>query len=178
MTHPIAFILGGHPCVFEDMDKALARLGPIPHLVIAANYAGVSYPGRLDAWVSLHPYLFESMRAERAAMGLNTDYRAFTTPPEWAERTGAEFLPYRWRGASSGIYAAQAALDIYCAKPLLLGVPLDACGPHIRHKGRFDYEQYREHFLNVDAGERAHVRSMSGWTAEQTGTPDLHWLMS
>lgn len=93
----IALILGGASSVWDE-HAAAEDLLCRGHLVVAANLAGIHYPGRLDAWATLHPELLPGWAAQRKG---NSDFRSFT-PDDVAER---------WSG-SSGLYAAQVALSI------------------------------------------------------------------
>mgnify|MGYP006397047357 CR=1 FL=1 len=172
----IALCLGGARSVWEDLERARALVGDAPALVVACNFAGIAYEGRLDAWVTLHPEMCAPWRAERAGRGLNTDYRFFMHKAR--RGVSAEILPQGWYG-SSGLYMAQVALErLGCAGAILCGVPMAAEDGHIHWPGPWtEFARYRPGFLAAQA-EGAEIRAMSGWTAEALGQPDAAWLAS
>ena len=143
-------------------------------ITIACNHAGIQFRGRLDAWATLHPERLAGWQAERAAAGLNSDYRAFVH----AGRRGlvAEVVPHGWYG-SSGLYMAQVALEaLGCAGAILCGVPMEADAGHITGAPAWPHvERYRGGFQQAKA-DGANIRSMSGWTAEVLGEPDEEWI--
>lgn len=168
----IAVVLGGAKGVWSDLSSLRGLIEP--DLIVATNDAGVVYPGRLDAWVSLHPEKLPEWRRRRKG---NQDYRCFTHK----RRHGVgdvEQVVERWPG-SSGLFAAHIALDEMGASGVVLcGVPMDRAAAHFFEPGApwLDAENYRRGFqaaLPVIGGS---VRSMSGWTAELLGVPDAEWL--
>ena len=168
----IAAILGGAVGVWSQLAK-LREVADVS-LVVACNDAGVTYPGHLDGWATLHPEKFGTWRARRRGNG---DYRAFSI--KLAHGCGdTEIVPERWRG-SSGLYAAQIALDEFGAdKAVLCGVPLIAKDRHFfdRNNEWSDAENYRKGFQAALPVIRDRVRSMSGWTRELLGEPSPEWL--
>lgn len=170
----IAICLGGAKTVWDEFASAKVLVGDRPHIVVACNFAGIEYAGHLDVWVTLHPEWFEAWKAERAASGRNSDYRAFV----YTARKGGsgEVVAYRWYG-SSGLYMAQVALEECGANgAIMCGVPMDDTGGHIRHGDTWnDSRLYRAAWFRAkDAG--MNVRSMSGWTAEKFGAPNDNWI--
>lgn len=170
----IAICLGGAQSVWSELEQAKALIGDRPHIVGCCNFAGIAYPGHLDFWATLHPERFQPWRDERAAKGLNTDYRAFIYTIK--DQSAGEVLPYRWYG-SSGLYMAQVALEAMgCDGVILCGVPMDDTGGHIHHGHVWDHaHHYRAAFERAKA-ENAPIRSMSGWSADLFGRPDEEWL--
>lgn len=163
--------------MWSDFDRARQLTEGLPTVAIATNHAGRLYEGRIDAWVSLHPELFEPWRDERAAKGLNTNYRALV----YAGRKlvdGAEAHKQRWNG-SSGLFAAQLALDVLgCTAVVLCGCPMDRQAGHITAPGEWALvDRYRPGVLDAKA-EGAPIRSMGGWTASVLGAPSASWLRS
>lgn len=159
----LALCLGGARGVWADLEAAERLIGDRPRLVIACNFAGIHYAGHLDAWVSLHPEMYAAWPAQRAG---NADYRTFLYPDP----------PERWSG-SSGLYAAQIALDHLGAdKVILCGVPMDADAGHIHWPGDWPWTRYRAGFEAAHPIIGHQVRSMSGWTADTYGRPETDWL--
>lgn len=173
----IALCLGGAPSVWSEYEAAKALVGDRTHVVIAANDAGVEFPGRLDAWATLHPERFDRWRSARAERGLNEDYRALAYPRDQMP-ADTQPWPQRWYG-SSGLYVAQVALDaLGCTAAILCGVPMEAEAGHITGAASWPYvEKYRPGFEHAKA-EGAPIRSMAGWTADLMGKPDREWIAS
>lgn len=159
----IALILGGAMSVWDD-HTAAEELLCRGRLVVAANLAGIQYPGRLDAWATLHPDEMPGWMARRQS---NVDYRTFT-PAD---------TPERWPG-SSGLYAAQVALfEMGAAGVILCGVPMDSEAGHFT--GRTPWESvtdYRQAFVQALPEIGGRVRSMGGWTQALFGAPTSEWI--
>jgi hypothetical protein len=173
----VGLVIGGSPAVWEEFAAAQALVGDRAHEVIATNHAGRLFGGDIDAWVTLHPELFEPWREERARARLNTDYRALVYAGRKAV-SGTEPYRQRWNG-SSGLFAAQLALEVLgCAGVILCGVPLEREAGHFQTPGAWKMaDHYREAALKAKA-EGAPIRSISGWTADLFGRPDEEWLAS
>ncbi len=171
----IALCLGGAKTVFADLERARILTEGVTTLVVACNHVGIRYPGRLDAWVTLHPEWFSSWQNQRAANGLNGDYRAFIDDPRDCGRD--EVVPQRWNG-SSGLFAAQVSLDaLGCSGAILCGIPMDPASGHIHWSGIWDHDwRYLPGVYHAHS-ERANIRSMSGRTADIFGRPEAAWVL-
>lgn len=172
----VALCLGGALSVWDDLGAALKLVAGRQFIIVAANHAGIEFDGHLDAWVTLHPETFEEWRAERAAKGRNTDYRAIVHDHPRGDAQAHK----QWGDGSSGMFAAQVALErLDCAGAILCGIPMDADGRHITDPGQpwALTERYRPTFENAKA-EGLPIRSMSGWTAELFGKPSNRWVGS
>lgn len=169
----IALALGGARCVWDDLAAAEALLAGRPRLVVACNDAGRDYQGRLDAWVTLHPEKFARWRRGRCG---NSDYLAATRLSAQAT-PDAEVVPERWP-ATSGIYAAQVAIERMAADGVILcGVPMDAAEEHYHQPGSWDdAPRYWRSVLRAHAEVGDRIRSMSGKTRELFGIPNGEWL--
>lgn len=170
----IALCLGGAVSVWSDLEIARDMIGGAPHIVVACNYAGIQYSGRIDAWATLHHEWFNFWREQRAALGRNTDYRSFIHAP--LPGVTAEVEPHGWYG-SSGLYTAQVAFNqLGATGAILCGVPMDEAQPHIHTPGRWqETSRYKPGFAAAKA-EGANIRSMSGWTADIFGRPTRDWV--
>lgn len=173
----IALCLGGATNVWNDLAAARDLTRNASTIVVACNFAGIHYDGRLDAWITLHPELFRPWRQQRAERGLNTNYRPVIHAAS-RQVPDAEIVPHGWYG-SSGLYMAQVALQHMGARgAILCGVPMEAEGMHIHWPGEWQHKQtpkYREGFEQAKA-EGANIRSMSGWTRGLFGAPDSRWV--
>lgn len=171
----IALCLGSARSVWADYDRAIALCAASDTIIVACNHAGIRFPGHIDAWVTLHPDLFNGWKQEREWLGRDGGYRCFVH--EQIDGGEADVLPMTWRG-SSGLYAAQAALGpLGCTGAILCGVPLQSADGHIHWGTWGDGERY--HAGAIEARKSgANIRSMSGWTAEYFGRPDTLWIMN
>jgi hypothetical protein len=165
-------VLGGAPSVWAELEAATALLGDRGFGVAACNNAAVVYDGQLDAFATLHPEHLTRWRRERKG---NADFWAFV--PTAHAGCVAEVLAERWAG-SSGLYAAQAALDGMAASGVILcGVPMDPAAGHFTYGGRWTGgEGYRKGFVAALPHIGGRVRSMSGWTRDLFGPPTPTWL--
>lgn len=173
----IALVLGGAPSVWRDFEAAQALTAGLHTVVVATNFAGRDFEGEIDVWATLHPELFEAWRAERAAKGLNTDYRAFAHRKHGGLKD-IEVHPLGWSG-SSGLFAAQVAAQALGASGVILcGVPMEREAGHFAVPGEWTLvDRYKPAWLAAkEAG--LPVRSVGGWTAELFGEPDADWLAS
>lgn len=173
-------VLGSAKCLWDDVNAAL----DISEFdgVVAAKHAGVVWPGKLDAWVSLHPERFGQIIAQRKAAGFPPAPRLFgherATP-----RQGLELTQYRFEGqktsGSSGLFAAKVALeDLGYDRAVLCGIPLT------KSDGRLDNVALWHGAVAIfqagfnEALPRINHRlcSMSGWTMHLLGRPTAKWL--
>lgn len=168
----IALCLGGARSVWTEYAVARDMLAGADHLVIACNFSGVQFAGAIDAWVTLHPDRFAAWRGQRTRRGGNDDYRAFAHD----RHDGLESIVQTING-SSGLFMAQTAFEAFDADgAVLCGVPMDGHGGHIHWPGQWTHTSfYQAGFVAAkDAGWP--VRSMSGWSADMFGRPDVAWL--
>jgi hypothetical protein len=168
----IALILGGAPCVWDDLAAAEKLLVGSRRLVVATNSAGFLYRGRIDAYATLHP---ENLAAWRKKRRGNADYRAFAA----GVGADAEVVPERWP-ASSGGYGLQVALyELGATAAILCGVPLESAAGHLVQPGAWSPPTtYRRAFAMALPEIGGRVRSMGGWTQEVFGEPTPEWLAS
>lgn len=179
-----ALVLGGAGNVWDDVDAALS-LGEFAG-VVACNDVGASWPGHLDAWVSLHAEKFGIWATQRTAAGY---------PPAGVilahnEQCGRKGLPlcvsgrteFRFPGqretGSSGLFALKVALvDMGFDKAVLCGVPMDAAPGHFFDPAAWrGAVSHRRGWHEVLPAIQHKARSMSGWTRDLLGAPDEAWL--
>lgn len=171
----VALIIGGAQGVWEELAEAIEFLKGRSFIIVAVNDAGHLYEGQIDAWATLHPEFVNDWRAARREAGGNNDYRMIVHANRRA-LFDVEVVPQTWH-ASSGIYAAQVAIDaLGCAGAILCGVPLDPERGHIAADGEWtEFPMYRPGVVKAHAAG-APIRSMSGWSASVLGQPDKAWL--
>lgn len=164
----VALVLGGSARVWEDVEAAL-DLGEFDGAV-GCNIVGIHYPGRLDAWCSLHGDKLKLWAARRALKGL---------PPHKA-LIGMEDAPHRFPGqtdpGSSGLFALKVALDRF-DKAVLCGIPMDPAAAHFNDpKAWRPALDYRASWTQALPHIAERARSMGGWTADLLGRPTEEWL--
>jgi hypothetical protein len=177
----IALVLGGAATLWDDIAAAL-DLGEFVG-VVACNDAGATWPGDLDAWVSLHSSSFKLWTARRARAGHPPAKRLVGHAEARGEnRDGVSYTEFRFPGqdktGSSGLFALKVALiDLGFDRAVLCGVPMTVEDRHF-----FDPAPWRGAMSHRKGWEQAlpqikdRARSMSGWTKEHLGAPTPEWL--
>lgn len=182
ITEPNWFlVLGGSHRLWEDVAAVESLLGrPWPGLVIATNEAGVSWPRRLDHWVTKHPEDIAAREREREARAAEHGYTSagYRT---WARRnpTLVDEVYEEWGGSSSGLYAIKVGGEVTGepSRGILCGMGLDA-DPHFFDEDPWPWaESHWKAFRKHEPKFRGWVRSMSGRTSKLVGMPTLDWLM-
>ena len=167
----VGLVLGGARCLFADL-RAFCRLGVNPDAIIAVNYAGVVFPGRLDHWVTLHPANFRIW--EPARLGPHGYIRWGPTEHPNVDRV----MPYTGPG-SSGLFATLLGLDeLGLDRIALAGMPMDAQG-NVDGRARWPDKEvglHREGWARALDRIDGRVLSMSGWTRELLGAPTAAWM--
>ena len=155
--------------------------------IYCVKLAGVffSEPIRFS-WVTLHPEFMDGYEKQRADEGFHGDYEIVAPLSGEVGEHGkkgniARRVSYRYPGmnasASSGGYAAKVALDDGFDKVVLAGVPMRQEDSHFtRGKPWLQRDSFMRGFMDCLPHFKDRVRSMSGWTQEQLGTPDAVWL--
>lgn len=178
-------VIGGAARVWNDIEAAL-DLGEF-HGAVACNDAGATWPGHLDAFVTLH--------AEKAGLWMERRRRAGLPMPDRiighdTVKTSTiripdcltDFLPYRFPGqvdsGSSGLFALKVALiDLGFDKAVLCGVPMENWGAHFFDPTVWNgAESHQRGWRQAMPVIRDRTRSMSGWTMKQLGSPTPEWL--
>jgi hypothetical protein len=143
------------------------------------------YPGSLDGWESYHPEHLRKWVDQRRAKGL-PDHRAYFTARNVNTYMPPHIGPMHTHypvGGSSGLGAVEVALEHFGAdKVVLCGIRMDVT-PHFNVGESDDIkpewrEAYRYHarWRNYPLQKREKCRSVSGWTMEFLGAPDVGWL--
>lgn len=176
-----AMVLGGADCVWQDIQwYDEFTFGQWPGLVIAANDIGCHVP-TLDHWVSFHVNKFDEWRRRRAENGLPPGFATWG----WKHDQPVNWAVHAWAAGSSGMLAAQVALELGCTKVLLCGIPMTQRA-HFAESKEFNSETtvWSESDLHWRSWLRVHelglfedrVRSVSGRTRDLFGEPNLEWL--
>ena len=170
MTSPqgIAVVLGGAAGGWDELSRA-SQIAPVRYLV-AVNDAACHYPGKLDAFVTLHPEKLSGWLGARRTAGLPEPACVIGHVPH---ELVTEVVDYQWPGqtgsGSSGLFAAKIALERTNLPVVLCGVPMEASRAHFFNDQPWsDVEQFRAAW-EWARPRLGRMRSMSGWTAELLG---------
>lgn len=165
-----ALVLGSAACVWDDVEAALS-LGEYDGAV-GCNHIGIIWPGRLDAWVTLHQNRLATFIVQRRRRGL-IDHELVAGP----ENITCGF-PGQPGTGSSGLMGLKVALvDLRFDRAVLCGIPLDGDKGHIQRPGFWPHaEIYQRSWLTALPNFADRARSMSGWTEQTLGRPTPEWL--
>lgn len=188
-------MIGGAACIWEDYGALGQLIKPCEvSWWIAINDVGAHWPGKMDAWVTLHPEKLAEADPDDPA-GLSWIERRRANNLDGGYTTYARRRPdlihervEHWGGGSSGLYGVRVACHLGAERTLLLGMPLDSQDPFPEslssHTVPEHLEGYRrgwERKLSRPESEagiylRESVRSFSGWTRQVLGAPTEAWL--
>lgn len=169
-------ILGGAGTIWTDAADAL-DLGCYD-LTIAINDFGARWSGPINIWCTLHPIKMAGWRSARERAGYPAALRHIGHVPADGVDEGREYrFPGQPSSGSSGLFAVKLALDQGYNRIVLAGVPMTPDHGHHDDGKPWDecgaYLPAWQWALPIMWGK---VRSMSGWTAEKFGQPDVGWL--
>lgn len=170
-----ALCLGGA----HSLDEDIAAVRVPFHGVVACNDAGVVWPGKLDAWVSLHPEKFPEWIKARAAAGYQSGYMVVAQKEH--RRVKIDLVTRdRFPGVtacmSSGIFAAKVALiDLGFDRAILCGIPLNPTRHFFDARPWASASGFARALLQTPDEYLLRLRSMSGRTRVLLGSP-LDWV--
>lgn len=172
----LALVIGGADCVWTDYlaVKAICDQIGVPFEIFIINDMIPSYPGAARA-VSLHPDKLEGWLSRRQSAGYPRPTQVWC---HRAHRLATNDTPDF--GGSSGLFAAKIAHH-NCGfdRVILCGVPMTAEGGHFVRKQKWpSYYSFRKAWERELPALQGWLKSMSGWTKEKLGSPDLAWLNS
>lgn len=185
-TH--ALVLGGANTVWSDIDALFALWKePWCGLVFAANDVGVWWPYRLDYWCSLHMVKMPPWETERKKRGYPLGYKKGeshrsrpTTYPAKRQITPRDLL----RSGSSGALAVAIAIELDVKRIVLCGVPMDnsthfkESAVHVQGRPWGSSGGHWRAWVNNKKMLAPVVRSFSGRTRKEFGSPTLEWLQN
>ena len=156
---------GAARAICEAMGKSVATF--------VCNDTLVFFPDTVDYAVTLHPDKMHGWQRDRTKNKLPMPFSSI-----WCHRSYLGFSHHTrdWQG-SSGLFMVKIALEEGFTHIILCGVPMDVDANHItRHKpwnaAPGFVRGWNRHMMEV----KPFVRSMSGWTQQQLGAPDMLWL--
>lgn len=166
----------------DDVEAAL-ELSQFEH-VVAAKRAGTVWPGKLDAWVFLHPEQVDSEMLLREVYEYPKPTHVVTHAAHSKARNATMIMNHLWPGqnisGSSGLFAVKVAQEVLgCDRNVLCGVPIDTSFGKIGTTGPWSgSRRFRKGFEQAMPFIASTCRSMSGFTAELLGKPTREWLQS
>lgn len=177
MSKHIAIVRGTHPDTSHNIMDArrLAEATNSAYTVFAVNAAGLYQEGSF-IWCSLHAEYMQNWRRLRSYK-LGYDYRIVTPETYPGARECDLNINEKWLGCSSGLYAAQIAVDVFGFDKVIL------CGVHLNKEGNDadfanQYGAYQDNLWQPLAECPNKIRSMGGATRELFGAPSVDWVLS
>ena len=184
MRKEVAILIGGGQFVFEEYEQAkqLCESVGVPWRVFCANDMCTVFKDHIDYACMIHTKDVNEWIEGRLAKGWPMPGEVWAHRFSEKQRTHGEakyvqkVLPC-WRG-SVGLFMVQVARELGFPCHMLCGVPICQHQLHvIRRKSwgtaalsfRADWEVHRLEIKDM-------VRSFSGWTREQFGSPEPQWL--
>lgn len=170
----VAAVLGGATGGLDELAQLRAMV--TVDAVFAVNDAAADYDGNLAAFVTLHPEHLPRWLGARRSAGRIEPYEVVAHE----QKPGVtRVVDYMWPGmnasGSSGLFAAKVALEKF-DHVVLCGVPMQAARAHYFNSDPWDEVNGFTDAWRIALPHLANVRSMSGWTAELLGKPDIAFL--
>lgn len=154
------------------------------NLIIVAVGLDCPYKGRVDYFATLHIEDIIVYYDKRQKEGLNTDYKVIAHTNDFIKyekehrkkvaynRIKIDIVcPYEPPSGSSALLATNAMIKEGFDKIVLCGCPLEGM-----NKTKQSYVQFQKGWKKHRALLGDKVRSMSGWTRELLGEPNLEWI--
>jgi hypothetical protein len=173
MNPIIALVVGGSEKVLEEYKAALDLCGDRPTVNFICNAMIEDFSGHIDYAVTLHPETLWNWLGPRRELG-------YPEPGQiWAHRPATHITNHTrdWQGSCS-LFATKIARQLGYEKIILCGCPMTVEDLHFKRHARWNAAHaFRRGWISR-RGELPPrtVRSMSGWTKETFGFPDVAWL--
>lgn len=173
-------VLGDAACVERDIEAAL-ELSEFDG-VAACNNMIVHWRGHLDYAVTLHPEPCENWVGIQEAMRIR-ERNGLNRPSTWTGGIKGDPVPPGFdriipeMGGSSGLLCLKVMLINGFDRVVLCGMPMTTDGAHFYERTPWvAAPNFRKGWHRNQAVLRETTRSMSGWTAQLLGRPDMDWL--
>lgn len=164
---------GGDPLSEYGAARALCVALGKPVATFVCNDTIMIFPDLIDYAGTLHPDKMHGWTRERVKNKLPMPFGSI-----WCHRDYLGFTHNTrdWQG-SSGLFMTKIALENGFTHIILCGVPMDKNADHIiRHVSWHHADAFRRGWLRHMIELKPFVRSMSGWTMRELGTPTSAWL--
>jgi hypothetical protein len=164
---------GGDPLSEYGAARALCEAAGKSVATFVCNDMLLLFPDHVDYAVTLHPDKMHGWQRDRIKNKLPTPFGSV-----WCHRSYLGFSHHTrdWQG-SSGLFMVKIALEQGFTHIILCGVPMDVDADHIiRHQPWNQAPGFMRGWHHHMSELKPFVRSLSGWTQEQFGAPDMTWL--
>jgi hypothetical protein len=174
----VALVIGGAECWHDDLEQAKKLLAgkKFRYFYINDHIKSFAEPG---VACTLHP---DKLNGQGAGSWLISRRQTGFPEPEqiWAHRkhhaVTHDTASTDWQG-STGLFAVYVARQLGHVKVIGCGIPMTVDGSHfIRHQKWQSAIAFRGGWVRHRQEIAPYFRSMSGWTKEQFGAPDINWL--
>lgn len=171
----VALIVGGGGDPLSEYGAARALCESVNKTVatFVCNDTLMIFPDRVDFAGTLHPDKMHGWQRERIKNTLPMPFGQI-----WCHRDylGFSHSTRDWQG-SSGLFMTKVALETGFTHVILCGVPMEVDADHVLrhmpwHHAPGFIRGWRRHMMDI----KPYVRSLSGWTQQELGAPDLQWL--
>ncbi len=164
---------GGDPLSEYGAARAFCEAAGKSVATFVCNDTLMIFPDTVDYAVTLHPDKMHGWQRERTKNKLPMPFGSI-----WCHRSYLGFSHHTrdWQG-SSGLFMVKIALEAGFTHIILCGIPMEVDANHIiRHKPWHAAAGFLRGWQRHIMGIKPFVRSMSGWTQQQFGAPDMLWL--
>ena len=171
----ILIVVGAAPGALEDVNTFLARRvengapkdAGVDFMIIGMDAA--FFPTPVKYLATYHPSDIEEAHKRREAAGLNTDY-TIIAHQQYKDKVSL-IIPCQSPSGSSALLGVLAGIKYGYRKIIVCGCPLIG----VNAKGN-KYESFQKGWTAKINEIKNVTRSMSGWTMELLGAPDVEWL--
>jgi hypothetical protein len=170
----LALVIGSARCAWEDLEPYRTR----SKAAVVVNDMGIYLDWPIDHWVSLHPELLTiwlDLRRKHS-YPISSGYETHTQKSSPGIKNAWNLEKY---AAYSGLFAVEIALLLGYDEIVMCGIPADGSGRFFdppwlagHHDDKNGKDSFKRHCLNNKELTKR-VRSMSGWTKQLLGGPDL-----
>lgn len=166
----IIVLIGSAPNWEHDFNNLCMMICDFDVMAIGMS---CQYEGKVDWFATYHVKDLPVYREKREKGGFNTDYRIITHDDHVKDREDFPqiIIPYKPPSGSSALLGTFAAIKLGYEKIILCGCPLEGVNAK-----KSSYQQFRKGWIHHQKSVIGFTKSMSGWTRELLGSPDIEWL--
>lgn len=167
MTKPVVLI-GRADCWKQDLEEFKILCQEFDVMAIGLD---CSYDGYVKYFATYHIKDLPEYIRRRNLAGVNTDFLVVGHKLDKKEKVDI-IEPHVAPSGSSALLGTLAAIRIGYDKIILCGCPLIGAS----HNGFQPYNVFQKGWSKKYESVKNYTKSMSGWTMELLGKPDLEWL--
>lgn len=184
-----AIIVGFAECVATDLSQAAISGFLTPDVDLICVNEAYRVIQRMDVWATLHPEKLRAWTEDAKFIGRDLRKTIYVVPDlDQQDRVtvmkGQEYeaswltTSWDWGGGnsgSSGLFAVGVAFSLGYERLILAGVPMDIRGHWNNAQPWTDRDRFVTAWCAAKHMLEGRVRSLSGWSREFLGGPDLQW---